>query len=100
CTAGGDVDLFAIALPPGKGGYLVRFSVVGQNVMAPMIHIFDANRRSIARLSAGERQELRGWVAVAGGTRFYARVFQTYGANEAYTFTLATTPIADATEPN
>jgi hypothetical protein len=100
CIARGDADLFLVSVPPGAAGQLVVFSLRGANEMAPVIRVFDANRKQIDQVNRGAHQELRGWAYVAGGSQFFLRVGQIHGANEAYTLTTSATPLAEAGEPN
>jgi hypothetical protein len=78
----------------------VVYSLRGQYDLAPVVKVFDVNRKQIDHASAGKHQELRGWISAAGGTQFFLRVGQIHGVNEAYTLTLASTALAEEGEPN
>jgi hypothetical protein len=100
CIARGDADLFLVSVPPSAAGQLVVFTLRGANEMAPVIRVFDANRKQMEQMSRGAHQEIRGWAYVAGGTQFFLRVGQIHGASEPYTLTTSSTALAEAGEPN
>jgi hypothetical protein len=95
-----DVDTFVVTPPPAKGGQIIRFSLRGQNRMAPIIRLFDADRKKLAELTAPATGEARGWVHAAGEKPIYVEVDEDVGITDTYTLTLTTAPLPDEGEPN
>ena len=95
-----DVDTFVVTPPPAKGGQIIRFSLRGQNRMAPIIRLFDADRKKLAEFGAPATGEARGWVHAAGGKPIYVEVYEDVGITDTYVLTLTTEPLPDAGEPN
>ncbi len=100
CIARSDADMFSVTVPPAGAGQIVRFALRGQHEMAPIIDIFDVNRKRVHRDSGRGGQEVQGWVHVAGGTLIYIRISQIHGAFEAYTLAMTAGPLAEPGEPN
>jgi hypothetical protein len=100
CMQRGDIDVFAITAPPGAAGTVVRFSVHPEIEMAPVVEIFDGNRRSDRNLYGKKGEQVRGWAYVAGGTTLYLKVRQIHGAQETYTLALDSGALPEANEPN
>jgi hypothetical protein len=100
CSFRGDNDMFIVTMAPANAGQVFRYALRGQVELAPVIQIFDANRKRVEHEHGGKSQEVRGWVHAAGGSFFYVRISQVHGVNEAYTLALATGPLVEPTEPN
>jgi hypothetical protein len=100
CMPRGDSDVVAITAPPGAAGTVVRFSVHPEIEMAPVVEIFDGNRRNDRNLYGKKGEPVRGWAYVAGGTTLYLKVRQTHGAQETYTLAVESGALPEANEPN
>jgi hypothetical protein len=101
CTSRGDVDVFAARAPqaPG-GGALIRFRLRGDREMAPLLEIYDSNRKKEHRQQGGKGQELTGWFLAAPGSTVHVRVAQVHGVDESYSLALEASPLGEEGEPN
>jgi hypothetical protein len=100
CTARGDVDVFAARAPETPGGALVRFRLRGDHEMAPLIEIYDGNRKKHHRQQGGKGEELIGWLLAAPGSTVHVRVAQIHGVDESYSLVLEARPLGEEGEPN
>jgi len=100
CITSRDADMFLLTPPPAKGGQIIRFSLRGQNAMAPIIRLFDGDRKKLVQFGAPRSGEARGWVHASGAKPIYVEVDEDFGSIDTYILTLTTEPLADTGEPN
>lgn len=100
-TPDGDVDMFAVAVPEGTAGVLLRYKVAAGAGMSPAMTIYDGARAEVHQNRA-EGREIRGWAHVAGATTVYLQVSSgnVGGPGDTYVISLETTPVDEPSEPN
>jgi hypothetical protein len=100
CLSRDDFDVLTIAVPPNRGGSIVRFEMTSGPEVATSIEVLDANRKRAHIHNARHGEIQRGWAHVAGGTSVFLRVSHRNAVDAPYTLVVSTEAVTEDSEPN